>query len=287
MTIERDSSSSCESGHFKLAIIGTGIAGSAAAYFACKEIGPRISISVFERGSRIGGRMEHRPFAGTVIETGGTLLHSSNQYAAEMMTYLGLRRTTPQDRDESGASTVGIWNGRTIAFQSSKHRAISAAKMIGRYGLSAIRTGKAVSAEVDKWIRIYELQQAEAAYATPDAMFRALGLADLCREPSPDFFRRNGISGLFVREFVDGISRNNYGQDSCLHAFANVVSLAGAGFAGGNLFSIEGGNSLLCERALERAGVEIRLNARVHQIQGPKEGSNRQAGTRCTNQHRR
>ncbi|HEY6333679.1 MAG TPA: FAD-dependent oxidoreductase, partial [Blastocatellia bacterium] len=86
------------------------------------------------------------------------------------------------------------------------------------------------------------------------------------------FFKRHGIGDLFVREFVDGISRNNYGQGSSLHAFANVVSLAGAGFAGGSLFSIEGGNSGLAERLLQQAGVDLRLNTRVRKIRGVEAG---------------
>jgi prenylcysteine oxidase/farnesylcysteine lyase len=265
--------SGASSGPLKLAIIGTGIAGSAAAYFARREIRPGVAITVFERDSRVGGRMEHRPFAGTVIETGGTLLHSSNEYAAEMMNDLGLSRTLPQDRDGSGASTVGIWNGKTVTFQTSRYGAITAAKMIGRYGLSPIRTGKAVKAEVKKWTRIYELQRGGRAYSTVEAMFSALGLAELCREPSLDFFRRSEIGHAFVSEFVDGISRNNYGQGNSLQAFANVVSLAGAGFAGGGLYSIQGGNALLAELLLEYAKVRLRPNTTVHKIKGPEEGS--------------
>jgi prenylcysteine oxidase/farnesylcysteine lyase len=262
------------SGNLKLAIIGTGIAGSAAAYFARKEFGQGITISVFERDSRVGGRMEHRPFAGTIVETGGTLLHSTNAYAAGMMDELGLRRALPQDRDGSGSETVGIWNGETVSFQTSKYQAITAMKLMGRYGLSAIRMGRAVKAEVDRWTRIYELQRAGKAYSTPEEMFTALGLYKLCREPSLEFFRLHRIGDLFVREFVDGISRNNYGQDSRLHAFANVVSLAGAGFAGGNLFSIEGGNSKLCELLLRSAGVQLNLNAAVRTIRSADAPSN-------------
>jgi prenylcysteine oxidase / farnesylcysteine lyase len=261
-----------DSSDLKLAIIGTGIAGSASAHFARKQFGSRISISVFERDGRVGGRMEHRPFAGTVVETGGTLIHSSNHHVTAMMAEVGLGQTSPQDREGDEGSTAGIFDGRGITFRSSKNLALSGAKMLFRYGLSPVRTGRAVKEQVDRWARIYELQHAGKSYQTPEEMFAALGLIELCREPSPAFFRRNGIGGLFVSEFVDGISRNNYGQGSTLHAFANVISLAGAGFAGGTLFSIEGGNAGLAERLLRQSDVDLRLNTPALRIRGPEPG---------------
>ena len=62
----------------RVAIVGAGIAGSAAAYFASVAFGPDLSVVVFEQSAQIGRRIQHRPFAGTIVETGATLMHSSN-----------------------------------------------------------------------------------------------------------------------------------------------------------------------------------------------------------------
>jgi flavin-dependent dehydrogenase len=62
----------------RVAIVGAGIAGSAAAYFARVAFGSDLSVVVFEQSAQIGGRIQHRPFAGTIVETGATLMHSSN-----------------------------------------------------------------------------------------------------------------------------------------------------------------------------------------------------------------
>jgi monoamine oxidase len=64
----------------RVAIIGTGIAGSAAAYFAHQAFASSVSLVVFEQSEQIGGRIQHRSFSGSVVETGATLMHSSNAY---------------------------------------------------------------------------------------------------------------------------------------------------------------------------------------------------------------
>jgi prenylcysteine oxidase/farnesylcysteine lyase len=138
--------------------------------------------------------------------------------------------------------------------------------MIRRYGLTPLRIRNMVKSAVKKWTIIYELQQKGRVYSTPEQMFTDLGLNQLCKEPSRVCFRRHGVADRFVREFADGISRNNYGQDSSIHAFVNLISLAGAGFAGGRLFSVEGGNSQVCELLLKKVAADVRTSTRVREI---------------------
>ena len=250
----------------RVAIVGAGIAGSAAAYFARVAFGSDLSVVVFEQSAQIGGRIQHRPFAGTIVETGATLMHSSNAYLSEFIDELGLKRALPHDRTGESSATVGIWNGEVFVFKSHRSELRTAAKMFRRYGPTPVRIRRIVKSAVRKWVRIYELQRTGRAYSTPEEMFTELGLYQLCKEPSREFFAREGIADSFVREFIDGISRNNYGQDSGIHAFVNLISLAGAGFAGGHLFSVAGGNSQVCERLLKRANADVRTGARVLKI---------------------
>jgi len=89
-----------------VAIIGAGIAGSAAAYFAHAAFGSDLSVVVFEQSAQIGGRIQHRPFAGTIVETGATLMHSSNEYLSEFIDELGLNRSLPHHRTGDSSVTV-------------------------------------------------------------------------------------------------------------------------------------------------------------------------------------
>ena len=61
----------------RVAVIGAGIAGCAAAYFLRQALGDRLDITVFEQAAQVGGRIQRIPFAGTAVETGATLIHSS------------------------------------------------------------------------------------------------------------------------------------------------------------------------------------------------------------------
>ncbi|HXI91864.1 MAG TPA: FAD-dependent oxidoreductase [Blastocatellia bacterium] len=250
----------------RVAIVGSGIAGSAAAYFARVAFGSDLSAVVFEQSAQIGGRIQHRPFAGAMVETGATLMHSSNAYLSEFIDELELKQALPHNRTAESPATVGIWNGEAFAFKSHRSELRTAAKMFGRYGRTPVRIRRIVKSAVKKWVRIYDLQRTGRVYSTPEEMFTELGLYQLCKEPSRAFFAREGIADSFVREFIDGISRNNYGQDSGIHALVNLFSLAGAGFAGGHLFSVMGGNSQVCERLLKRANADVRAGNRVIKI---------------------
>ena len=70
-----------------------------------------------------------------------------------------------------------------------------------------------------------------------------------------------------VYEFVDCISRVNYHQDGNINAFTDMVSLAGAGLDGGELFSVNGGNDRMIQAILtDKANVDIRLNQAVTSV---------------------
>jgi prenylcysteine oxidase / farnesylcysteine lyase len=73
------------------------------------------------------------------------------------------------------------------------------------------------------------------------------------------------------------VSRVNYGQDGTINSFVNTVSLAGSGLAGGQLFSVQGGNVQLCERLLAHAQAEIRTNARVVELAAAQDRPQRNA----------
>lgn len=60
-------------------------------------------------------------------------------------------------------------------------------------------------------------------------MLQALGLYPTTQTTAYDFFKSQKLNPQFVREFVDAVSRINYGQNGSLNAFVDLVSMAGAG----------------------------------------------------------
>ena len=68
---------------FKIAVIGSGIGGSSAAYFIRNLFGQDASIDVFEKATKIGGRIGVVDIDGNVVEAGGSVIHDSNRYMAQ------------------------------------------------------------------------------------------------------------------------------------------------------------------------------------------------------------
>jgi len=251
----------------RIAVVGSGIGGCAAVHGVRSRLGPDAQISVLERDSRVGGRIHDRPIAGVRVETGATLLHSSNRLVAGFATELGLEilnaNATPR--------TIGIWDGASYALRTRGTRG-DEVRMLGRYGSSLLRAARLVKGMVRRLDRVYDRLEAGESWPGPRALLGELELADPCDERAAAFFRRRRVRSRFVLEFADGVSRNNYGQHAGdLNALVDLVSLAGAGLGGGSLHRVRGGNARVCEGLLERAGAEVRLEAAVARVL-PAEG---------------
>ncbi len=245
----------------RVGIIGAGIAGSSAAYFVRQELGPEVEVVVFEQAEDVGGRVQEREIAGAMVELGGSIFHSSNRYLVHFVEVLGLHQQ-PSDVTE----TFGIWNGTSFDLKSSPSALLTQLKSLLRYGLTPLRLQSAVKDMVKQLTKVYVSLDQGQGFQTLEALFMALNLYALTQQSSYDFFRAQGTSERFLSEFVNGASRNNYGQDAHLNALVNLVSLAGAGMAGGYLCSVREGNSQLCQGLLRISGAKVRTNCRVSQI---------------------
>ncbi|MGB0388480.1 MAG: FAD-dependent oxidoreductase [Ardenticatenaceae bacterium] len=251
---------------FRVAIIGAGIAGCAAAYFV-RESMPQAEIVVFEKAGQVGGRIRSMQMGGLLLDSGATLIHSSNRHLVHFLKVLGLKKALPHHRKATDPpSTVGVWNGTSFDLLTSRSSWRTQIKMLQRYHLSPLRLQRVVKQTVKQWTQIYELQAQQEGFASPKALFRRLGLYELTQESSGDFLERQGVASLLVQEFVTGISRVNYGQDASINSFVNMVSLAGAGLAGGHLFSVAGGNVQLCQGLLAEAKVALHMNMGISAI---------------------
>lgn len=247
--------------HHRVGIIGAGIAGSSAAYFLRQELGADVEILVFEHAAHVGGRVHEREVAGVMVELGASIFHSSNRYLTHFVEMLGLHQQ-PSDATE----TFGIWNGTSFDFTSSPSALFTRVKMLRRYGLTPLHLQRATQDMVKRLIQVYASQDQGQGFSTPEDLFTALGLYALTQQSSYDYFRASGTSERFLTEFMNGASRNNYGQDASLNAFANLVSLAGAGMAGGYLCSVREGNSQMCQGLLRVSDATVRTECRVRDI---------------------
>lgn len=254
----------------RVGIVGSGVAGAFSAHYVREVCGPEAEIVVFEREQRVGGRVAEMELAGLRVETGATLIHSSNMHLVRAIERLGLHATERgRDRHRGGGRgpRAAIWDGRAPVLELDDRRLPSIARMLARYGGSLLRAQRATRDMVERLGRVYEAHERGTAFATPEALLRHLGLYDLTQVEAYTFFRERGIGERFAREFSDPVARANYNQDGRLNAFVTLVSLAGGGLGGGRLFSVQEGNRRVVEGLLQRAGARVRTGDAVRRVE--------------------
>lgn len=224
-------------------IIGSGVAGASTAHFL-RELRPDLRVVVWERDAIVGGRARTADLGGRRVDLGATPISTLNQYLLSFTT--GMRRA-----NGNGSSTLGIYDGAGFRFRSREGALPLAAHLTARYGPSWLKVLPMVKATASNLSRIYDLQRRGVAFRTPASLLEALGLYELTQVSAYDYFRF--LPRAFVEEFIDGASSDNYGQDGSLNAFADLVSLAGAGLAG-DVFMLEGGTAEIPQSLLASSG---------------------------------
>lgn len=209
----------------RVAVVGAGIGGSAAAYYAREllEDDDGCSITVFERAMRIGGRVENVSYDdGRPLEIGASILYSKNMHLMNAVDALGLHAGPPiWNANSSGSSsgvdgTMGIWDDKAgrLVFRSSEWDLLTALRVLWRYGpVRMWRLRRLVADTLEKFMAIYALQGAtdgagdtteEAAamssacptgFATPQALWEAVGLYDLTRISLREYLEEQRVGG--------------------------------------------------------------------------------------------
>lgn len=246
-----------------VAIVGGGSAGTNAAHRLHTLFEGAIDLVVYERAEHVGGRAWDVEFAGTRLEIGGTVLHSTGEHTMALMALTGAAEATYTEGAD-GEETYAFWTDHGFPIHTKSSLASLAWGILTHVGpFSALRVTTDARTMAEKWGRVYEYQTAQVAFATPDGLLAALGLDAVTKVSIADHLRARRVNRRMIDDVVVPIIHNMYNQGGELNAFAGQVGLAGAGFAGGYLFSVEGGNRTLFARALDALGVPVRLSSPV------------------------
>ena len=82
----------------RIAVIGGGIGGAASAYWLHKlgVVGGRtLSVDLYEREDKVGGRAQHTIIDGFVLETGGAVIAEANVHLLNLTREMGLNAVKP------------------------------------------------------------------------------------------------------------------------------------------------------------------------------------------------
>ncbi|XP_066423497.1 prenylcysteine oxidase 1 [Molothrus aeneus] len=250
----------------KIAVVGGGIGGSAAAYFLRQKFGRSVQLHVLEKAA-LGGRLDTLDMEGASYEAGGSVIHPLNLHMKHFVKELGLSVATPQ------GSLAGVYNGEEFVFEESSWSFINLLKLLWHYGLNPLRMSMWVEDILDKFMRIYRYQMHDYAFSSNERLLHALGGDDFTRllnQSIDEAMQKAGFSQKFINQVVCPAMRVNYGQGVAIPGFVGAVSLAGVQ---SGLWSVKGGNKLVCSGLIYSSKAEV-IPATVMSIE-PKTRHNR------------
>ncbi|XP_026195340.1 prenylcysteine oxidase 1 [Anabas testudineus] len=242
----------------KIAVVGAGIGGAAAAFYLRQEFGDGVKIDVFEPGA-VGGRLATVKVGDHEYEMGGTVIHPLNLHMKHFIEKLGLspKKDVP--------SKMAIFDGNEIVFQESDWFIVNFLRMLWQYGFNFLRMQMWVESIMDKFMRIYQYQQYGYSFSSVDRLLHAMGgdgFLTLMNQTLEETMIAEGFSQNFLNDIVAPITRVNYGQTLRIHGFVGAVSVAGAD---SGLWSVDGGNKRVCSGLLYHSKSEL-IPARVTSI---------------------
>ncbi|XP_050181808.1 prenylcysteine oxidase 1 isoform X1 [Myiozetetes cayanensis] len=234
----------------RIAVVGGGIGGSAAAYFLRQKFGQSVRLDVLEKAA-VGGRLDTLDVEGAAYEAGGSIIHPLNLHMKHFVKELGLSAVPAQ------GSLAGVYNGEEFVFEESSWYIINLLKLLWHYGLNPLRMSMWVEDILDKFMRIYRYQMHDYAFSSNEQLLHALGGNDFTRmlnQSIDEAMQRAGFSHKFINEVVCPVMRVYYGQGVNINAFVGAVSLAGVQ---SSVWAVKGGNKLVCPGLLYASKADV------------------------------
>ncbi|KAJ4786431.1 Prenylcysteine oxidase [Rhynchospora pubera] len=255
-------------------VIGSGIGGSSLSFFLQNQTAiptSHLSIRVFERRGRIGGRTASVNLSGDLFNAGASIIHGKNLHAVRFAELLGLDRVEPD-----GADWLGIWDGSGFVFKTLKpppddssaiwkwlYGVADALLLVKRYGLSLSTMQRFVKDLLDKFMLFYMEPEKRPVFKTVEEMLKWNGLYGLTQITLEEVLIGADLSSRLISELVTVITRINYGQSVAMSGLAGAVALAGSN---ADLWTVKGGNWLLAKGLLELTKPTLHLHEGIESI---------------------
>jgi prenylcysteine oxidase/farnesylcysteine lyase len=247
-----------------IAVVGAGIGGCSAAYFAHKLL-PGTNVTIYDSQDRIGGRILTCNVAGLPFELGAAFFNRNNRTLLDILKTEKLK-LTPVER-----MNFAVWNGSKFVFRSNKEPFTTFLKLLKKYKLSLTRTYlllRKVRAQISK------LYQEERKKPTDISQIFEFTLIDKWHKKNFHVtLKERNISQAFIDEIATPITRTIYSQNEELGAFAGISSLIGVYSEA--TYSLAEGNSILPIHLARASNATIKLGKKVDVIEKIPKGNYR------------
>jgi len=238
-----------------LAVIGAGIGGCSAAYFARKYL-PHSKVTVYEMENRIGGRVFTVNVGETKRELGAVFFNSTNKTVCDLVKEMGLKL---KKLDKS--MDIAVWNGTEIIFKSSQPMFYNMLKLFTNYKLSVPKLLLTLREANEKIKKMYKKEKPTEFWE----LFESIGLDKWYKMPFDQILVEMGIDRKVIDELITPITRIIYSQNAELGGFAGLSSLLGV--YGKSVYMLKDGNKVLPRKLLEASDSKVELESKVKSIE--------------------
>ncbi len=249
----------------KVAVVGTGIGGCAAAYFANKYL-PDIKVTLYDAQKRVGGRILTQKPYNTSVELGAEFFNGSNKTILELVTCQQLKVEQAKE-----FRNFGIWNGSELVFRSSNYSAQTNLKLLEKYQRSILRIISLLREAKHAVAKLYRQEQKNPKEM--NHLFEAAGISQWFPQTLAEILLENGVSQTFIDEVAEPITRTIYSQNADLGGFAGLVSLIGV--YGAPIYRFVGGNSMFPAQLAASSKAEIKSEREVTNVEKTGSGTYR------------
>lgn len=239
----------------KLAIIGSGIGGSAAAYFSRKLIPELEQITIYEKSDRFGGRLYCQQIGSVMNEIGATFFHTVNLNMQFFVKEFGL------EVEEYIFPTLGVWNGTKFLYKSGF---LDDLRMLFRYRLSALRLLKLIKRAKKEVLKLYENNRLEKAYNSVEELLGVPFIQELALKSLYDVLKEAGISNKLIYELLEPGVRLIYCQNINIGGFAGIASIVASD--GAPIHKMKKGNVSISKKLVEESNSLLELSHEVTKI---------------------
>ena len=239
-----------------LAVIGAGIGGCSAAYFARKYI-PDSKVTVYEKENSIGGRVFTFNWDGTNSELGAAFFNPMNKTIWHLVKEMDLKvKKLGESMD------IAVWNGTEIIFRSSQPLFYMMLNLLSKYKLSVPKLLLSLRTANEKIKKLYKKEEKLTEFWE---LFESVGLDKWYKMPFDQILFQMGINRKFIDELITPIIRIIYSQNAKLGGFAGLSSLLGV--YGEAMYSLKAGNEVLPKKLLKASEAKVELTNKVKSIE--------------------
>ena len=245
-----------------LAVIGAGIGGCSAAYFAQRYL-PGAKVVVFDSQNRIGGRILTYNSTEGPMELGAAFFNCFNRTLFDIVKAERLKITPIEE-----GMDFAVWNGSKFVFRSKRHSFFTNLTLFAAYRLSLARTYFLLRKVKGQVAKLYQEEREKPADI--NEIFELTGLDNWHKKTFRKAAEERAISQAIIDEILTPITRAIYSQNAELGGFAGISSLIGV--YSGVTYKLAEGNGTLPLQLLEASNAAVKLGKKVDLIEKTSKG---------------